>query len=270
MSEGPYAILPLVDLTEDQRNRLDEEIEDVFESGGCCLNSTDLSPRPFLPGFAGRDFNGLVSLALSQPEDTASGGKFLSDFFGLAKKHPHESATWFLLIDERGAKSLTEEAEEAFNVLASELEQTSLQQYLTDDILGELLPDIMSEGDEELQYLEENPPAESSAARLRLKSIVEKFAQAFVQQRYGDHYANFVTFRWNVNDVDAVLTRKEGEDADVLTEVKYFRMSSIRSELFSAADMLGVCEVKDPLDMFAYLARRAFTNPRGIATEENV
>ncbi|KAE8251024.1 hypothetical protein A4X13_0g4202 [Tilletia indica] len=65
-----------------------------------------------------------------------------------------------------------------------------------------------------------------------------------------------------------MLTRKEGKDAEGLEEIKYIRMTAVRSDMISAGGTLMASSVKDPLDMFAYAASRATKDRRGIATEE--
>ncbi|KAE8214513.1 hypothetical protein CF327_g2083 [Tilletia walkeri] len=250
-----YTIFPLVELSQAQRVRLDEGIQDARENDEN-LNYVEYTLQQFYPGYAGKDLKGLVDLSLTQPDDEESGGKKLAEFFSKGYCH-------FLFIDERSAQALTDDAEEGFSVFASEYHHNSLKSYL-----GEYVFEFLDDDDEDYVYLQEHPPAESSDARLRLKSTVERLAKQRVERCYGVDWADYVTFRWNVDDVDAILTRKEGKDAEVLEEIKYIRMTAVRSDMISAGGTLMASSVKDPLDMFAYAASRATKDRRGIATEE--
>ncbi|KAK0536115.1 hypothetical protein OC835_002129 [Tilletia horrida] len=252
-SDGSYAVLPLVQLSKAQEDRLQEETKDARENG-YCLDGLATHLLPFHPQCEGRSIKELLELALLKSEDEASGGKFLAGVFGLFQRGNDEfQGASFLALDERGARSLTDDAEEALNVLAIQVESISLSYYLSDEVF-----EIYDQDHEDVQYRLDHSPEDSSAARLKLLNVVRRNVEERVAGSvHVDEWDQYVSFHWNTPDPEAILRRKEGKDAEALNEVRLIRLTVIRAELEAAAGTMNAAEVKDPLDMYAGVSERA-------------
>ncbi|KAL9933795.1 hypothetical protein V8E36_007453 [Tilletia maclaganii] len=246
-------ILSTVALSDAQKERLEEEAADVRQSSEY-LDWWKHRLLPVSPDAIGKSLDELVTLALSEaPVKADKGLEFLRDVL----QGDHGEGR-FMLIDERAAASLTDDAEESCNVLAVDLEMSSIQNMFDEERYDVNKYDVKF-GDKS--------PSDSASTRLLFKELVERWARFCIEGSYGDGWEAFVSFRWNVAP-DEVLARNEGKDDEALKLVKLIRITAIRSELESAASTITVSDVKDPVDMFAYAADRARKDPRGIAAGE--
>ncbi|KAK0534907.1 hypothetical protein OC834_001706 [Tilletia horrida] len=246
-ADDSYAVLPLVELSEEQQERLQEEIWDIRKNGES-MEDLAVHLLPFQPQCKAKSIQQLLELALHKPDDEASGGKFLADVFGLSQSDLDDiHHCCFFAVDERGAASLTDDAEEAFNVLAVHIESISLRYFYANEIFQP-----WNEDDEAVSYLKNNPAQDSSVARLKLLKASQRCAESEVEASEGSvPWDQYASFHCNVADAEAVLTRTEGKDAEALDEVRLVRLTAIRAELQPAALTMRAAEVQHAPDMYS-------------------
>ncbi|KAK0545748.1 hypothetical protein OC844_007318, partial [Tilletia horrida] len=221
-----------------QQERLQEETKDARENG-MFIDTLATLLLPFHAHFENKSVKELLELALLTPDDEASGGKLLAEVFGLSQSVQGRSQGAFLLaLDERGARSLTDDAKEAPNVLAVHVEGVSLSWYLENEILqsGE-------RSNTEIKSLLARPPADSSASRIKLLN----FAHSCTSKSA------------------ARVWQSDDWDTEALNQIWLVRLMVLRAKLEAAALTMGAATLRDPLSMFAGLASDAQKDPGGVA-----